>query len=276
MSNGLVIYGPPSRDQIDSYLSTVEALSFQLRQIEERHRKVAVRIRAFEYRYIPLIGSRYSDLEDLRRRVESAWRALRERKRRIDAGEPEPRALVLLVAREPEAPAFRPSADLRSLYRELVRRIHPDLASGPEEQRRCHEFMAEAGRAYRAQDVGRLRSLLEQWEANPDRIDPVDSPSKILWAMRRITRLQSNIEEVKAKIVSAENSAVAQLMQQAEEARLTGFDLLAHMGQLVDEQIQQAAEDLTRVQAAIENLDGNTTRVIKINAGALEEKPSVG
>jgi hypothetical protein len=94
--------------------------------------------------------------------------------------------------------------------------------------------------------------------------------------MRRITRLQSNIEEVKAKIVSAENSAVAQLMQQAEEARLTGFDLLAHMGQLVDEQIQQAAEDLTRVQAAIENLDGNTTRVIKINAGALEEEPSVG
>lgn len=275
MSNGLLIYEPPSRDQIDSYLSKVEALSFQLRQLEERRRKIAARIRAFECRYIPLIGSRYSDLEDLRRKVESAWRAVRDRKHRIDAGEPESRALVPLAAREPEASTFRPSADLRSLYRELVRRIHPDLASSPEEQGRCHEFMAEAGRAYRTQDTGRLQSLLEQWEANPDRIDPIDPPSKILWAMRRIARLQSNIQEAKTKIVSAENSAVAQLMIQVEQARLTGFDLLARMGELVDEQIQQAEEDLTRVQAKLENLDGDSTRVIKINAGDLEEKSSV-
>ena len=267
MSNGLVIYEPPSREQTDSYLAQVDALSFQLKQIEERHRKIAARIRAFEYRYIPLIGSRYSDLAELRRQVEAAWRALRERKQRMAAGEPEPLALVSVTTPEPDTPTFRPAADLRSLYRELVRRIHPeylfrlrwpDLATGPEEQRRCHEFMAEAGRAYRMQDIGRLQSLLEQWESNPDRIDPTEPVSKILWAMRRLARLRADIQKIKAKIVSAENSAMAQLMQQAEEARLTSFDLLAYMSERVEEQIRQAEGDLTRGQAALDHLDGDT------------------
>ncbi len=269
MSNGLVIYEPPSRDQINRYLAQVDALVFQLKQIEERRSKIAARIRVFECRYIPLIGSRYSDLEDLRRKVEAAWRTLREHKHRIDAGEPEPLALVLQARPVADSPLFRPNAELRSLYRELVRHIHPDLSSSPEEQHRCHEFMAEAGRAYRSQDTDRLQSLLEQWESNPDRIHPIDTSSEMLWAMRRVTQLQNDIREVKAKIHAAENSVMAQLIQQAEAARLTGFDLLAHMGERVEEQIQQAEEDLTRVQATLDNLDGDTTRVIKINAGAI-------
>jgi hypothetical protein len=135
--------------------------------------------------------------------------------------------------------------------------------------------MAEAGRAYRAEEVSRLQSLLEQWESNPDRIDPVDPESEILWAMRRIARLRNEVCEVKAEIEAAQNSAMAQLMTQVEQARNTGFDLLARMGELVNEQIEQAEQDLTRVQAALENLDGDTTRVIKINAGDFEEKSSV-
>jgi hypothetical protein len=269
MSNGLVIYQPPSRDQINQLLVQVDALVFQLRQLEERRRKIAARIRVFECRYIPLIGSRYSDLADLRHEVEAAWRTLREHKHRIDAGDPEPRALVLRAMPKVASPPFRPSAELRSLYRELVRCIHPDFASSPEKQHRCHEFMAEAGRAYRSQDIGRLQSLLQQWESNPDRIEPIDSPSEMLWAMRRVVQLQNEIREAKAKIHTAENSAMAQLIQQAEAARLTGFDLLAHMGEQVEEQIQQAERDLTRVQAAVRNLDTDTTRVVKINAGAI-------
>ena len=80
---------------------------------------------------------------------------------------------------------------------------------------------------------------------------------------------------MKAKILSAENSALAQLMQQAEEARLASFDLLAYMSERVEEQIRHAEEDLRLGQAALDSLDGDTTRVIKINAGELDEEPTV-
>ena len=269
MCTGLVIYEPPRRDQVQQQLGQVGALEFQLKQLAERYQKLASRIRVFECRYAPLIGLRYSDLEQLRHKVEASWLLLRERKHRMDVGEPEPLALIPLAAPEPDFVSFRPSLEIRSLYRELVRRIHPDLASDADEQRRSHEFMAEAGRAYRLQDSDRLQELIELWESNPERIERTDAESEMLWALRRAAQLQADIRAMKTKVSDAEHSALAQLMQQVEQAKDTGFDLLGHMNEQVNEQIQQAEEDYERVQAALENLDGDTTRVVKINAGTL-------
>lgn len=269
MCTGLVIYEPPRRDQVQQQLGQVDALEFQLKQLAERYQTLASSIRVFECRYAPLIGLRYSDLEELRHKVEASRRLLRERKHRMEAGEPEPLALIPLAAPEPDFVSFRPSLEIRSLYRELVRRIHPDLASDTDEQRRSHEFMAEAGRAYRLQDSGRLQELIEIWESNPERIERADAESEMLWALRRVAQLQADIRAMKTKVNDAEHSALAQLMQQVEQAKDTGFDLLGHMNEQVNEQIQQAEEDYERVQEALADLDGETTRVVKINAGTL-------
>jgi len=51
---------------------------------------------------------------------------------------------------------FTPSENLKKLYREVAKRVHPDLATEESERQRRHELMAEANRAYAEGDEARL------------------------------------------------------------------------------------------------------------------------
>ena len=59
---------------------------------------------------------------------------------------------------------FSPSPSLKSLYKEVARRIHPDLATNEVDRARRQKLMAEANLSYQAGDEVRLRSILEAAE----------------------------------------------------------------------------------------------------------------
>ena len=49
---------------------------------------------------------------------------------------------------------------LKKLYREIAKRIHPDLATDEKDRARRHKLMAEANRAYEDGDEARIVQLL--------------------------------------------------------------------------------------------------------------------
>jgi DnaJ-class molecular chaperone len=56
---------------------------------------------------------------------------------------------------------FKPSDDLKRLYREIAKRIHPDLATDDAERAKRNQLMAEVNRAYADGDEARLRAILD-------------------------------------------------------------------------------------------------------------------
>ncbi|MFD3513314.1 hypothetical protein [Streptomyces sp. NPDC058657] len=79
-----------------------------------------------------------------------------------------PEAAAMLTdqpVRPPER--VRPSEEARKLYRDLVRKAHPDLAREEGEQRRREEFISRANAAYARGDEKLLRELAEEWAAGP-------------------------------------------------------------------------------------------------------------
>jgi len=63
-----------------------------------------------------------------------------------------------------------PSQDLKKIFRNLARTIHPDLALDEPARWRRHSLMAEANRAYAERDEDRLRLILHAWERSPDAV----------------------------------------------------------------------------------------------------------
>lgn len=53
------------------------------------------------------------------------------------------------------------SQELTSLYRRVVKRVHPDLAVDEQDRIRCEELTQQANAAYEAGDYQALRAVLD-------------------------------------------------------------------------------------------------------------------
>ncbi|KFG02048.1 hypothetical protein IQ62_03605 [Streptomyces scabiei] len=79
-----------------------------------------------------------------------------------------PEAAAMLTDQPVRSPErVRPSDEARRLYRELVRKAHPDLAQDDKERERRGEFIARVNSAYGRGDEVLLRELAEEWAAGP-------------------------------------------------------------------------------------------------------------
>ncbi|MFF4642349.1 hypothetical protein [Streptomyces sp. NPDC001389] len=77
-------------------------------------------------------------------------------------------AAAMLTDRPVRPPErVRPSEEVRRLYRELVRRAHPDLAQDETERARRDAFIARVNAAYGRGEEQLLRELAEEWDAGP-------------------------------------------------------------------------------------------------------------
>jgi hypothetical protein len=108
-------------------------------------------LHAFERRYLRIVGSRYAQLDVTEARIAATLaRLYPEDHAAQEHAAPAASAAAWAAeaagaARASQAPpVFIPSEDLKKLYREVARHIHPDFATNAEDRARRHQFMVEA------------------------------------------------------------------------------------------------------------------------------------
>ena len=87
---------------------------------------------------------------------------------------------------------------LRSLYREVAKRVHPDLTSDEADRSHRERLMAEANRAYEQGDALWLRRILEEYEVRAASDRRAGVPADLMRAVRQTTlkvRLQLTFNE---------------------------------------------------------------------------------
>ncbi len=258
MSLALVRYQPLPTRTLGRRLTLLAELEAEAAELDREREETGSKIREFEQRYRPAVGDRYLELEDLKDQIQKAWRLVQQARNGQDlAPEPTPQA--------EDAPheAFKPEHNLRSLFRELARRIHPDLANTAVERKRRHEFMSEATYAYRAGDERRLQWLFEHWEATLDsraESDRDKTNQQIAWVRDRIRELNSTIASLNA-------SSIAQIMRESDEARMQGRNWVIELRNRVVDQLNEARLELRRVSEAVKELDEKTARIVRLRAG---------
>jgi len=119
-------------------------------------------------------------------------------------------------------------AELKTLFRALAKRFHPDLVTDPEQKRWRVKIMAQVNEAYAARDIAELRRLGSQ----PDRPEaPVEKTrEQVLSDLRNeIRRLDDVIRSLERTLQDLINSHTVQLMLEVTIAERSGRDLLEEM-----------------------------------------------
>jgi hypothetical protein len=205
---------------------------------------------AFERQYLHFVGSRYAELDELKAQVA-------ERLASEQPGNPN-RQLSAKTARTrsnesktiagekatQEPKAFQPAPDTKHLYREVARRIHPDLTSDRDDRAKRQQLMAEANQAYERGDKAELARILTEYEYRPEAVTGDGAGAELIRTIRRISQAKSRMTEIEADLQELTRSDLYQLKVRLDEAERLGHDVLEEMIEKVERQIAQAKRHL--------------------------------
>lgn len=146
-----------------------------------------------------------------------------------------PEAAAMLTDQSVRPPQrVRPGEEARKLYRELVRKAHPDLAQEEGERNRREEFITRVNAAYARGDEALLRELSEEWAAGPVPEEQLLTRSEELYARLEWLAQRKELLSVLAK--ELEEGAIGGML------RLAPDDPDALLDEIAEQLLAQVAE----------------------------------
>jgi hypothetical protein len=136
---------------------------------------------------------------------------------------------------------FTPSPDLKSLFRETAKRIHPDLAKDSADLEYRTQLMTEANRAYEEGDAEALRRILGEYQ--DDAVEGEGVAAELVRLIRQISAARARVVVIERDLAALRESEIALLMKQAEAGEQEGRDVLAELANAVREQVELAKKE---------------------------------
>jgi DNA-dependent RNA polymerase auxiliary subunit epsilon len=220
--------------------------------------QIRAQLKAFEGRYLQRVGVLYAELDEIAARIterevdlydsDSARRRAREARQRAQ----ETHEAAFGADQEPVE--FDPSPSLKTLFREVARRIHPDFASDEAEQKHFTLLMTRANHAYSCGDAETLQRLLDDHlDVNAAVADEGDGVT-LLRLARQIQHAVRDIARLDGEQQTLLQSEIGQLYTDAEAAAHEDRDLLAELAASVRERIADAQYRLEFVERQVSAL----------------------
>ena len=205
------------------------AVRTALAEREAEVAQVRSQLKAFEGRYLHRVGVLYAELDEINARIterevdlydsDSARRRAQEARQRAQ----ETHDAAFGADEEPKE--FDPPPSLKTLFRELAQRIHPDFAGDEAEQSHFTLLMMRANEAYSRGDAETLQRLLDDHLE----IGAAAGENNAL-TLKRVTRQIQHAERDIAALHREQEtllgSEIGQLFADAEAAARKDRDLL--------------------------------------------------
>lgn len=256
-ATGTPKFRSPEEEELEHKRIELERLQSELAESELELATLRSELAAFERRYLEIVGSRYAELDRLEAQIaESAARrhptdpTARQKAESARARAQESAEALGDVGRESSTPGFEPSEELKALYRQAAKELHPDLTTDAEERARRQRAMAELNRAYEECDEERIREILDQWRSSPEHVRGDDTAAQLVRVIREIAQVRKRLDAIKAEAEELARGELYRLKTQVEEAATRGQNLLADIAAQLDARIEQARTRLKQVSQA--------------------------
>ncbi len=243
----------PEEEELGTKLAELEQLESEMAQRELDLATLIAELQAFERRYVREVGARIADLDQLEAELADrvARRAARDRFSQKRRAEAHARAHQSAAAADPLSSAgqletFEASPELRALFRDVAKRIHPDLAEGHDELARRTQLMAEANAAYQRGDAARLEQIVLEWNSAQETVRGDGLAADLVRVIRKIAQVRRRLDIIEGEITCLTASDLFHLRVEVEQARAEGYDLLADMADEIDD---RAAAARSRMEA---------------------------
>jgi len=235
-------------------------------------------IRIFERAYEQVLGARITELEQLEWQISGFLGS--------DAGEEHLKyyhaadngsssrpigSTTSLLDDDPDTATVMVEKSIKSLYREVAKAIHPDLALDDSQRLRRQELMAVANQAYQEGDRTVLQRLLREWQLGPKTIKGLDIGAELIRLIRQLAHVRQTIQELRDRISELLDSDIHRFKQRVEDALSDGIDLLAEMAATVDLDLAKARKRLALLKGEPEPADERhathlETRIVRFPA----------
>jgi chromosome segregation ATPase len=261
--------GRVSEDQLAALRKQIAAAEAQL--VEKQTELVELRLEAaaFEREYETRVGRKYRVLEETEAAIARCKKQIADYRQWGDK-RPKTRWGSDYVSVEeqyrrtwrepaPPGPAFPPppvsptqKRELKTLYRELCRRYHPDLTQDPDERVWRTEMMAAVNAAYEARSITELEALA----ARPERVARTGGAdqNRLEALTERLHYLQQRVREVEREIDEWMHGPLVEIRLEVRLAARQGQDLLSEMAAEVEKDLERKQVELDFLQAQLRQL----------------------
>jgi hypothetical protein len=225
------------REQLAAVRATLAERESELAQLRAQ-------LKTFEGRYLRQVGVLYAELDDLEARIAEREIDLYDsdsaRGRAAEARQRAQETHDAAFGDAREAEEFDPPPSLKTLFREVAKRVHPDFARDAAEQRHFTLLMARANQAYNRGDAETLQRLLDDHREIHASIAGEGAAAELLRITRQIRHAERDMARLDAERHTLLASEIAQLHLDAEAAALEHRDLLAELAASLKEQVADA------------------------------------
>lgn len=225
------------REQLAAVRSTLAERESELAQIRAQ-------LKTFEGRYLRQVGILYAELDELEARIAEREVDLYDsdsaRRRAEEAREQAQQTHDAAFGDAAEAEEFDPPPSLKTLFRDVAKRIHPDFARDDDEQRHFTLLMARANQAYSRGDLETLQRMLDDHREINAAIVGEGAAAELLRITRQIRHAQRDIALLDAEQHTLLSSDIANLHRDAEAAAREHRDLLTELATNLRDQIADA------------------------------------
>lgn len=215
-----------------------------LAERESELAQIRAQLKTFEGRYLRQVGILYAELDDLEARIaerevdlydsDSARRRAEETRRQAQ----ETHDAAFGEAHEAEE--FDPPPSLKTLFRDVAKRIHPDFARDDAELQHFTLLMARANQAYSRGDTETLQRLLDDHHEINASIAGEGAAAELLRITRQIQHAERDIAALDTEQRTLLAGDIAHLYLDAEAAAREHRDLLTELASTLREQIADA------------------------------------
>jgi len=223
--------------------------------IERELSAIKAEIRVFERSYEQMLGDRISELEQLEWEISGLLgtsESDEEHHKYFYTNEQESATpsftRTTLLDDDPDTTTIFEEKSLKSLYREVAKSIHPDLASDDHERFKRQELMAIANLAYQEGDRTRLQQIMKEWRLGPKTAKGIDIGAELIRLIRQIHQTRQSIKDLNKRIDELRHSDIYRFRQRVDDGLLDDIDLLAEMAATVDLDITKARKRLARLR----------------------------
>jgi len=200
-------------------------------------------LKSFEGRYLRQVGVLYAELDELEAQIAELEASLdptpatqqHAEQARKQADESQEAA----HGEASQAQDYQPSADLKRLFREVAKRIHPDFAKDDVDCQRRTRLMAKANEAYSCGDAEALQRMLDDYQESSESVQGEGIGAELIRIIRQIHKARKNIAAIDQELTNLRASDMAQMKDRVEAAELDGRDMLAELAATLSGQILQ-------------------------------------
>ncbi len=176
-------------------------------------------LNSFEGRYIRQVGVLYIQLDEWEDRIAELH----------NPTQPQPEALEPDLQAESDTEPDPAALDLKSLFREVAKRIHPDRAKNAHDELHRNHLMSQANAAFLRNDADLLQRMFNGYDPSTDAGDDLTPAAQLARLTEQIVQTHDDIATIDAEIEALAVSEMADLRDRTNVAAQEGRDLLAEL-----------------------------------------------